>query len=96
MRGRPEVPEVRPQHADIPRAALPGATRGAPVPDPRAARLQSAVPLAGEQGLGVVRERAAQVADGGEEEPELGPVRARPVQVPRRRDHVPQWCGRVH
>lgn len=43
--------------------------------DSGAVRLHDAVPVAGEQGGGVVRERAVQAPDGGEGGAELGPVR---------------------
>jgi len=45
------------------------------VPNSGAFRLPRASAVAGEPRCGVVRERAAQGADRGEEKPELGPVR---------------------
>jgi len=75
LRGRAPVASFPPREPDLPRAALPRGGRDAAVPNSGAFRLPRAASVAGEPRRRVVRERAAQGADRGEEEPELGPVR---------------------
>lgn len=61
MRGCAEVDEVLARQADLQGATLSGAGGGAPVSDSGVVRLSGSAAVAGEQGLGVVRERSAQV-----------------------------------
>lgn len=96
LRGRAALVKVPAREPHLPGAALPAGRGVAPLPGPGAFRVPRAAAVAGEPRRRVVRERAAQGADRGEEEPELGPVRGGPVQVPRWWDHVSTWRRRVH